>query len=872
MSPPPLRTRLWRVARWPLLAVGVLALLVAVVGGGALLRCYQQGRIGPPERVVRDVTQLVRIDVDRVVAPRTTAELQELLRRHEGPVSIGGGRFSMGGQIGTDGALFLDMREMDDVLALDPAARTVRVEAGITWRKIQEAIDPHDLSLKIMQSYANFTVGGSLSVNAHGRYVNEGPLVHSVRALDLVLADGTRVHTSREQRPDLFFAAIGGYGAVGVIAEVELQLEDNAAVERTVERMSVDAFPAWFDGRFRPGDDGAPPPAADAVFFNADLYPPAYDDMVAITFSRTDRPVTVPDRLQAQGGSTATDRLAYWWVSEAPLGKKARQEIIDRMRLGGKPVVWRNYEASYDAYGLEPASRERSTYVLQEYFVPVARFSDFAAQMGEIFNRHGANVVNVSIRHASADPDTLLTWAPEEVFAFVVYYKQGTSEADQQAVGVWTRELIDAVIAQGGTYYLPYQLHATDAQFHAAYPRAAELFALKQRLDPTYKLRNRLLDRYLPSYPPAAEPVADLQLSDEPASDGSPVADAPEDAAPVDASVAPEPVASHAPPDPAAEAAIARRLAEREGYLRPEDQTFLTLPEWYIVYSADELGAHLQAAPPSSFPWFASICQFCELYGAVSGTTAGRYARNTGYHTMIWVIGSSYVAEYALRGAWERTVGRLFEGGSGGAALEAFHADVSTEYGAFIHHTPWYAFPWHDRRRAMSEVTGDGSLRDRERRLVVGAELLGKGVWGGLLGAASQATYGEEPDTILAWVRLGDVDPTRVPGVSVVEDLGEGASLIAIPRYEPFSAAVPALASDGVRFVEIAGGRTIVVQVIAPSSWDRASLWGDVTARWPILTEPGTDRVALEVPVGRLHEVIPALKAEPIRLEHVYDY
>jgi hypothetical protein len=52
------------------------------------------------------------------------------------------------------------------------------------------------------------------------------------------------------------------------------------------------------------------------------------------------------------------------------------------------------------------------------------------------------------------------------------------------------------VLAAGGTYYLPYQLHATDEQFHRAYPRAREMFALKNELDPRYCLRGALWDRY----------------------------------------------------------------------------------------------------------------------------------------------------------------------------------------------------------------------------------------------------------------------------------------------------------------------------------------------------------------------------------------
>jgi FAD/FMN-containing dehydrogenase len=63
-------------------------------------------------------------------------------------------------------------------------------------------------------------------------------------------------------------------------------------------------------------------------------------------------------------------------------------------------------------------------------------------------------------------------------------------------VGTWTRELIDAVLSVGGRYYLPYQLHATQEQFHRAYPRANELFAVKQQVDPTNRFRNKLWDKY----------------------------------------------------------------------------------------------------------------------------------------------------------------------------------------------------------------------------------------------------------------------------------------------------------------------------------------------------------------------------------------
>jgi hypothetical protein len=86
--------------------------------------------------------------------------------------------------------------------------------------------------------------------------------------------------------------------------------------------------------------------------------------------------------------------------------------------------------------------------------------------------------------------------APHETFCFVLYYEQGVTGADRDAVKSWTAQLIELAIDEGGDCYLPYQIVATEAQFLKADPRAPEYFALKKKLDPTYKFRNRLWDAY----------------------------------------------------------------------------------------------------------------------------------------------------------------------------------------------------------------------------------------------------------------------------------------------------------------------------------------------------------------------------------------
>ncbi len=437
---------------------------------------------------VNDVTQINPIEVFSIVTPRSTAEVQEALRGTQLPVSIGGGHFSMGGHTASPGTLHLDLRRMNRVLAFDPVARTIRVEAGIRWCDIQRFVDPHRLAVMTMQTYANFTVGGALSVNAHGRYMGLGPVVLSVRAIRLVLANGDVVDASRTGREDLFHAAIGGYGAIGVITEVELALAENTRVERRDTKMPFTAYPKWFDANVRGH--------GDAVFHNADLYPPRYVRARAVTWVETDLPATNGHHLQPLRRMYAVERYFLWAMTETPLGKFRREYLIDPLLFRSKRVHWRNYEAGYDVAELEPVGRKRRTYVLQEYFVPAARLVDFVPRMADILGRHRVNAINVSIRHAEADSGTVMAWARGETFALVLYHKQRTRENARERVAVWTRELIDAVLACGGTYYLPYQLHATPDQFHAAYPRARELFALKRAVDPDYRLRGALWDKY----------------------------------------------------------------------------------------------------------------------------------------------------------------------------------------------------------------------------------------------------------------------------------------------------------------------------------------------------------------------------------------
>jgi FAD/FMN-containing dehydrogenase len=459
-------------------------LFAAAAGLGACVRPADRGE------VVQDVARLEDYPVAGIARPTSSAAVARALRTWSGPVSIGGGRYSMGGQVAAAGSLHLDLRGLKRLLRLDPAAGVVRAQAGMTWRDLQAALDPHGLAVKIMQSYSNFTLGGSVSVNCHGRYVGTGPIVNSVRALRLATADGEERELDRRTEPELFAAVVGGYGGLGVITEVELDLARNEPLRRHVERVALADYVEYFHQRI-----AADP---DAILHNADLVPPDFSKPLAITWRRTNDPPTIPERLVPRDADYRRDQGLIWAVSELPGGDRLRAADQADLLAGPQPVAWRNHEASLDADSLEPATRTLSTYLLQEYFVPVAGFLPFARALARIVQQHDANVLNVSIRHSPPDTTTLLRWAPREVFSFVVYYKQRSNAFASAQAGRWTRELIEAALELGGRHYLPYRLHATAGQFARAYPGAIAYAALKQRVDPLHRFRNALIDAYFP--------------------------------------------------------------------------------------------------------------------------------------------------------------------------------------------------------------------------------------------------------------------------------------------------------------------------------------------------------------------------------------
>jgi FAD/FMN-containing dehydrogenase/Fe-S oxidoreductase len=131
-----------------------------------------------------------------IAVPKDNEDVAATLQiaREEGvPVLPRGGGTSQCGQT-VGHALVLDCSKyMDEVIALDPASRRVRVQPGVVMERLNQRLRTHKLWFPVDVSTGDrATIGGMTANNSCGaRSIRYGNMVHNVRAIDAILADGT---------------------------------------------------------------------------------------------------------------------------------------------------------------------------------------------------------------------------------------------------------------------------------------------------------------------------------------------------------------------------------------------------------------------------------------------------------------------------------------------------------------------------------------------------------------------------------------------------------------------------------------------------------------------------------------------------------
>jgi FAD/FMN-containing dehydrogenase len=339
-----------------------------------------------------------------------------------------------------------------------------------------------------MQSNSDFSVGGTLSVNAHGWPTPFGPFGTTVRSFRLLLADGTLLNCSRNENAELFGLAIGGYGLFGIAVDAEVEMVDNVVLAPRFETVPAARIAERFVAV-------ATEPSVRMAFGRLSV---AREGFLGAGLIGSFRPVVPqPDPVpsaQRSGAYSFLSRQMFRAQIGSERGKKARWYAETVLLPKAARPLTRNAILSYPVSVLAERGARR-TDILHEYFMPAERFADFLAACRQIITP-AHELLNVTLRYLAADPVSVLAFAPQPRVAAVMLFNHAATTAADEAAREMTERLIDAALKLGGSFYLPYRLHARLDQIKAAYPRIEEFVAKKRHYDPRLRFRNLMWDKY----------------------------------------------------------------------------------------------------------------------------------------------------------------------------------------------------------------------------------------------------------------------------------------------------------------------------------------------------------------------------------------
>lgn len=290
--------------------------------------------------------------------------------------------------------------------------------------------------------------------------------------------------------------------------------------------------------------------------------------------------------------------------------------------------------------------------------------------------------------------------------------------------------------------------------------------------------------------------------------------------------------------------------------VRPADQTFLTFPEWFLVFSPEEQANYYKHHTATTFPFMSHTAQIWQSYKIVNDQIKNNFPTNTGYHFMIWVIGTSASVEYSIKAWYETIIGRITDTGEPTTTEDKFNAKFTQDYVVFIKDRPWYEFDFKSSLKELWSSTsffGSNFLRKIERRYILTSELLVKYIYGKLIGLGTKQVY--------------DV---ALPTTAVILD---NDSLRYLPRYDKFADAAITLAKSGHSFKEITGNNSAILLTVSVPSDNKTNFENAKTVFiQPISSDPTIKRIALAIPVTNLSALLKKLNTNKIKVEHVFDY
>lgn len=374
----------------------------------------------------------------------------------------------------TDGLLIRPDR-LTGLRAIDRAAGTVTVGAGMRLGTLNRLLSAHGLSLTNMGDIMEQTVSGAVGTGTHGTGRDSAAVAAQLRGLELVTADGSVLECSATRNPDVFAAARVGLGALGVITALTFAVEPEFLLTAHEEPMSLGRVTAEFDRLVTENE-------------HFEFY----------WFPHTEHCTTKRNNRSA-GPAAPLGRAAAWVDDEllsnglfravCALGRAVPAAVPGIARVTARALSARTYtDVPYKVF----TSPRRVRFLEMEYALPREAAMAALRELRSAVERRRLRVsFPVEVRTAPADDIPLSTASGRETAYVAVHmyrgapYREYFSAAEQIMIG------------HGGRPHWG-KLHSRDAAYLAdVYPRFAEFIALRDRLDPGRVFANAYLRRVL---------------------------------------------------------------------------------------------------------------------------------------------------------------------------------------------------------------------------------------------------------------------------------------------------------------------------------------------------------------------------------------
>lgn len=164
-----------------------------------------------------------------VYRPSTVPELQKIVetaRKNGRLIGLRGGGNSYGDAAMNDENILLDMRRMNRILDWNPETGLITLEPGVTLSALWQYVLEDGWWPPVVTGTMMTTIGGCAGMNVHGKNGwQQGPIGDHILSFDMLLTTGKIISCNREQNSTIFYAAIGGFGMLGIFTSITIQMK-----------------------------------------------------------------------------------------------------------------------------------------------------------------------------------------------------------------------------------------------------------------------------------------------------------------------------------------------------------------------------------------------------------------------------------------------------------------------------------------------------------------------------------------------------------------------------------------------------------------------------------------------------------------------